>query len=697
MSGHAFEDRTLGQSFAFLFRARWLALSMACIAGIAGWAFAEHRGVVRRARAVLHVERATAAVPGGDVAHYAESRNYAAAQASLLRSGPTLQRALSAFDGKQSPLFEDVADRLAFVKKRLAVAAGADDGLLTVTLDASCIDDACLLVNEVVASYVARLMEVQRGSVDGALHAILREVERNEGELQKVEAELRAFTTLHPGLAVDVESRRALAGARLTELASALAQAEVAAMLASSDRAAAEACARAEDPLAAAPFPGMDDAAVRRLGEMHQRIEDATQRRAQLLSIVTSEHPEAKVAEAATQREREQASESVRRMAVSIAAAATARVLAAEQSKRGVEERMRAEERRLADEEPLLAELNALEARLSRARRAADALHERARAVAAASDVGDTAAMARSAVVYERAEPTTSSIVQSSSAVAGASALAGVALAVAFAWLRAAMRPRVHGVWDLPPDQPALVEFGPAARRMRDGLLADPRLRGAAHVAAARLAARFGGRGAVCVAGAAKDPGLGSVAIAIAAACAEQGHRTLLIDPFGTVATQGAFADALHGRATALRAAVPSKTEGLSLLAGDPHECQDPRLFGDAFAELLEGALQRFDRVFVVVPETAHRVESQRCASLCSTTFVVLRAGRALRSDAILAIDALAAVGAVCGGVALHGCGNAAARMAPAPSARPMPTGTVPAATDRVATLQGRNTTEASA
>jgi Mrp family chromosome partitioning ATPase len=341
--------------------------------------------------------------------------------------------------------------------------------------------------------------------------------------------------------------------------------------------------------------------------------------------------------------------------------------------------------------------LNALEARLSRARRAADALHERARAVAAASDVGDTAAMARSAVVYERAEPTTSSIVQSSSAVAAASALAGFAIAVAWAWLRAAMRPRVHGVWDLPSDQPALVEFGPAARRLREALLSDPRLRGAAHIAAARLSARFGGRGAVCVAGAAKDTGLGSVAFAIAAACAEQGLRTLLIDPFGAVSTQGAFADALHGRVTTLRAAVPSKTEGLSLLAGDPHECQDPRLFGDAFAELLEGSLQRFDRVFVVVPETAYRVESQRCASLCSTTFVVLRAGRVLRSDAILAIDALAAVGASCGGVVLHGCGNAAARMAPPPSARPMPTGTLPAATDRVATLQGRNTTEASA
>jgi hypothetical protein len=53
MSGLAFEDHTLGQSFAFLLRARWLAFSMACIAGIAGWAFAEHRGVVRRARAAV--------------------------------------------------------------------------------------------------------------------------------------------------------------------------------------------------------------------------------------------------------------------------------------------------------------------------------------------------------------------------------------------------------------------------------------------------------------------------------------------------------------------------------------------------------------------------------------------------------------------------------------------------------------------
>jgi hypothetical protein len=697
MSERAFEDRTLGQSFAFLFRARWLAIGMACVAGAAGWAWAEHRGVVRRARAVLHVERATAAVPGGDVAHYAESRNYAAAQASLLRSGPTLQRALAAFEGKQSPLFEDVADRLAFVKKRLAVAAGADDGLLTVTLDASCIEDACLLVNEVVASYVARLMEVQRGSVDGALHSILRELERTEAELRKVEAEQRAFTALHPGLAVDAESRRALAGARLTELASALAQAEVAAMLAASDRAAAEACARAEDPLKAAPFPGMDDAAVRRLGELQQRIEDAAQRRAQLLSLVTSEHPEAKVAEEAIEREREQARDSVRRMALSIAAASKARVAAAEQSKRGVEERMRAEERRLADEEPLLAELHALEARLSRARRASDALHERARAVAAASDVGDTAAMARSAVVYERADAATSSIVQSSSAVAAAAALAGIAIAVAWAWLRAAMRPRVHGMWDLPIEQQSLVEFGPTARRVRDALRADPRLRGAAHVAAARLAARFGGRGALCVAGASQDAGLGSVAMAIASACAEQGHRTLLIDPFGAVSTRGAFADAVQGRATPLRAAIPSNTEGLSLLSGDPADCQDPRLFGDAFAELLEGSLQRFDRVFVVVPEMAHRVESQRCAAHCGTTFIVLRAGRTLRSDAILAIDALAAVGASCGGLLMHGCGNAAARMAPPPSARPMPASKLPAATDRGATLHGRNTTEASA
>ncbi len=649
------------RSLAALWRGRWIVLACAALAGALGFAYAEHRGLVRRAKSTLHVERGEPAAPGGDAGRFHDARGYANAQAALLKSAPTLQRALEASGAAATQLFVDVEDRLAFLRKKLSVSVGAEDGLLAVSLDASDVDGACAVVNSVVDAYLARLAEAQRSSVAAALDALRQELVRREAEAEAVEAEQRRHLEAHPSLSLDAESRRAVASARLSELHSALAQAEVATLVASAEAAAARACAGAEDPLLAAPFPGMDDAQLRRLGEWQQRIDAASSARERLLQTVTPAHPDAVRASETCDRERESAKEAVRAMAASAVAAAEARAAASRRSAATLADRVVAEERRIADEEPLLAQSRALEARLARARRIADALHDRAQAVGVTLEADNRSAWSRSAYVYERATAATAAIVQGRGAVVAVAVFAGCAVAVALVWLRALADPVALSTADLAASGAPAFEFPRVARKTVLGE-AQHGLLGAAHAAVAALRSLPVGSAvrALCVAGVADDRAAAALASALAVAFAEQGERTLLCDPFGVAMPDAARApetkDEHVGNGAAwARAVHASATNGLWLLHGvSAWSFAGPsRRGGDQVA--LDAAAARFDRVVVLAPAALRSVDAQLCAKSCGAALLVGELGRLRLADAEAVASEFAAAGVAAVGFVLHG------------------------------------------
>ena len=673
MSSDSDREPSMQLSVAALWRGRWFVLACAALAGAAGFAFAEKRGVIRRAKSTLHVERGEPAAPGGDAGRFHDVRGYANAQAALLKSAPTLQRAVDASAEATTQLFEDAEDRLAFLRKKLSVSVGAEDGLLAVSLDASDTDGACAMVNAVVDSYLARLAEAQRSSVAAALDALQTELQRREAEAQAVEAEQRRHLEAHPSLSLDAESRRAVASARLTELHAALAQAEVATLIANSDAAAARACAAAEDPLAAAPFPGMDDAQVRRLGEWLQRIDAAAASRERLMQTVTAEHPDSVRSAEFVTRERQSARDAVRAMAASAAASAEARAAASRRSAATLADRVAGEERRIADEEPLLAQARALDARLSRSRRVAEALHDRAQAVGVTLEADNASSWARSAYVYERATSASSAVVQGRGSVIAVAVFAGCAVGVAFVWMRAVARPMVFSAGDIAASGVRSFEF-PRVDRPASFDEAPKLLLGAAHAAVAgmRSTPSVAASRVLCIAGIADDRATASIGSALAIAFAEQGERTLLCDPFGighpgeSEAPKDGAQHGGNGVASA-RPVRAASTEGLWLLDDGSRSSFEGASWLGRAKGAVDSAAMRFDRVVVLAPAALRSVDAQLCAKACGSVLLVGELGRLRARDAEAAIAEFTATGVASIAIVLHGSRSLRANLA-APS-----------------------------
>lgn len=660
MNEDARVDPSMRQSMAALWRGRWLALACAAFAGAIGLVVAEQRGVVRRAKATLHVERPSSVVPDGDLARFREGRGFASAQAALMKSSPTLQRALVVLGDGAQPMFDGVEDRLAFVRRELGVAAGAEDGMLTVTLDAADCATACALVNAVVDAYAARLGEAQQASASTALDALRGDLAQRRAEAADAAAEHRRALETDPSLSLDDESRHKAAAARLVELASAAAQAEATIAAEHAVTAGARACAEAEDPLVATPFAGMDASMRARLDERMRRIDELAARRERLRATVTDEHPDAMRCDEALERERGAAREAARESARVAATAATARAAAASASAAAIEARMREIERGIVEVAPAVANVRALAAQAERARAAAAAIEDRIRSVQLSAAAAQSAAWPQSAMVYERAHPESSAVVRGKSSLVAVAAFAGFVVGVAITWFRAIARPRAHEARDVEGIGAVAAEFPRVAGNAQIDAV-DRRLAGPAHAMVARLREVGGGArgGAVCVAGVADDRGSVAVGTALAVAYAEQGDRTLLCDPFAIAA--GAHRSDASEAVESLRV---SSTTGLWLLDGADRLRREAQSWDGAAQRALSRFADRFDRVVVIAPAVLRSVDTQMLARACGTVVLHGRAGDIRVDDARDAASALRAVGSTRCAFVLHGISSRQARIA---------------------------------
>lgn len=673
-AGSALREPSPLQAVAFVWRGRWLVAACALLAAGAGVFVAEQRGTIWRAKSVVYVERQMPLLPGSDVAHWLQTRNYANTQAALLRSTPVLQAGLATPGIVESPMFGDSDNHLAWLRKRLSVVVGTDDDLITVSLESEAVEDACTVVNSIVSAYLARHSESQRRTAGEVLTSLRRELDRYEAELRTVQQEQVAFLEKHPGLGV-VSGTEANGTGKLTELNAALTQAELAAMEAEAQLAAARSRMGAPQPMQRLPMPGIDEGSVKQLTDLQAQIDQQVQRRVLMLTSMTPDHPDVKRLDEAIVKLFGHANEVADRITQMHLANLEQRLQGHHRLRDELVGRIAEQERGMRESDPAIAEYRSLEIRFTRARKIADALYERVRSIDINESLGENEQPPISALVYERATPEGAVVAASKTSLAAICGFVGIVLGLALAWGRSVVWPKVHGPEDLGADVPVL---GSLPKARLDGRAFVASLRRARHLEAAlqslRAVLHFGARArrhrTLQVVGVRRGAGASCVAAGLGIASAQAGLRTLVVDAdFGAASQSRLFAldgrvglrQVLARKCAAEEAIAATDVPGLFVLPAGVVDASPQVLDAEALPALLRELATRFDRVLVDSPALMAAVDARILAAVCDASLLVLRPGASSVADVQAAQDAVASVAGQVVGAVLRGVSRRAA------------------------------------
>jgi uncharacterized protein involved in exopolysaccharide biosynthesis len=168
--------------------------------------------------------------------------NYLYTQGELIRSAPIINEVAGNSQITNMMTFSDVDNVAGYLKKYLKVAVGKRDDIITVSFDCPYPQEAALLVNTVVDSYVNYHSLRQRSTVSEVLKILQKEKVKRDQELSDKFAELVSFTRENGVISFDNNSGN-IVFERLNKLAVALTEAQLATLNARADFEAVESMA----------------------------------------------------------------------------------------------------------------------------------------------------------------------------------------------------------------------------------------------------------------------------------------------------------------------------------------------------------------------------------------------------------------------------------------------------------------------
>ncbi|MGE3173743.1 MAG: GumC family protein [Planctomycetota bacterium] len=666
---HPVPDPSPGQALAFLWRGRWLIAGLTLAAAAAGTWLAEQRGTIWRARSMLYVERESPLMPGNDVSLWVQSRNYANTQAALLRSAPVLEAALAAFGPR--PLFGDATNHLAWLQRNLKIAVGAQDELITVSLDSPALDDACDLVNDIVDTYLAFHADNNRETASAVLTDLTAQLERYEAELQAVHAEQVEFLRTHPGVGPSQDAGL-LAAERYRELNNALTRAEIDAVEAEAAWKAAKSMAASAELLRQLP---LTSGGVFQPRPAQTEIQQLRERLQQLLTAATREHPEVQRLEQRIAAAEREAQTNDTQVAEGYVALLEHRLAGAREKVADLRAKVAEHERQVLEVNPAQAEYRAIEVRYERARKVADVLYDRVRTL----DINERLDAARkvelNAMVYERATPSGSTVASSKRTLVAIATFLGLVLATGIAWLRSLVDQRLRTPEEVAALVPLLATLPRVGRgaSVRETWSRRPAF--AAAMRSLRTVLQFGVRSERCrvlqITAPVEHPGRTLVAAGLGVAMAQAGQRILLVDAdlrgaqlaatLGVTARDG-LRQVLDRRVEPAAAIAPTPIPNLFVLpaGAGPGNAIDPQL-DEHLATTLATLRPDFDRILVDSPPLLLDNDARVVAAVCDETLLLVRSGHTTRKAVLSALSLVAAVAGRIAGAVLAGTKGAAA------------------------------------
>ncbi len=650
-------------------RSRWLVLLCMVIGGGAAWGVLQRVTPYYTSASRVFVERSLPHLLSTE-AQIGQSASYLYTQAELICSTPVLAAAAEAEGNRELECFQDVDNRVGFLKKHIQVSVGRQDEIINVWAELPQAHDAAQLVNSVVDAYVTKYAEQRKTSTVEVLNILRGEKERRDTELDQRRKELDKYRREHTALAVKTDNQNVVTR-RFSLLSEELNQTEISLL---------EAKARYNrvKELFDSPTQRMYLLEMASSQQHSMRDMDLEVQVRQVEQALTAQrsrwgegHPSVKLL-------RESLDEVRDRLKKQQQAIIEAYVDGLRQEYQLMDHK-RTELRTAYDTQFKLAtdvsaqalELASLEEALKRTERLCDILDDRIKEVNLSEEVG-----AMNVTIMEVAGAAGSPSYPIPSRFLGAGLLLGGLTGFGLAWLRDLLDHRLRSVEEMAavlqlPVLGALPYFGEKQEASQAGRIValSPRSSAAEAVRTLRTALHFGmtGRDVKTIVVTSPSPGDGKSTVAsnLAIAMAQSDQRVLLIDAdlrrptqheIFEVSPERGLGSVLTDRRPVEEAIIPNVLEMLDLLPCGRCPSNPVELLNNGFfADMLSKLRDKYDRIIIDSPPVMPVADARVIAALGDATLLVLRAERSTRRMSLAARNELWRVRATRLGVVVNG------------------------------------------
>lgn len=168
-----------------------------------------------------------------------QSNNYLNTQAELIKSTPIINDVVNNIRTKNLKMFANIDNIAGYIKGTINVVVGRNDDIITVSCESPYPEEAALLTNAVVDSYVSYHSDRKRSTVLEVLKILQKEKVKRDQELSDKFSELVTFTKENGVVSFDNNGGN-IVFERLNRLSSALNDAQLSALNAKADLEAAK-------------------------------------------------------------------------------------------------------------------------------------------------------------------------------------------------------------------------------------------------------------------------------------------------------------------------------------------------------------------------------------------------------------------------------------------------------------------------
>jgi len=656
-----------------VWRRRWIVLLALVTCTGAGVVYLSKATPIYTSSSRLLVEQTGPKVIATSDGLVRQSKNYLYTQCELLKSTPILSRAVNFLGSRKLHTFDDVTDRVGFLKANVKASVGKADDIITVKLDSPYPQEAAQIVNAIVESYVAYQSNRQRNTAAEILRILQREKVRRDAELKERFEAAMAFKRENEIISFGTDASNIIIQ-RLDRLSNALTQAELGLM---------EAKARYETirslladprkmlllrntllpnqtaaPQDAVPLQAERDRLSLRLTELRQEC--------------TEDHPAVRMIKLKLKELDEREDKRVRALAKAHLEWLKQQVVAAETRVRDLKKSLEAQ-RKLAQElNSKAVEYAVLMAEQKRAERICDILDSRIKEIDITDDAG-----ALNISLLETARPAELPSRPRKAQVMGVAFALGLLLGVSLALLGEWMDHRLRSANEV-SEALGLPVLGVVPRLSSRkgpahvGKVVD--LEPSSHAAEAyrtvRTAVYFGAPDVeiktLLVTSPAPSDGKTTLVSNLAVAMAHAGQKVIVLDAdfrkpsqhkiFEVDEEASGVTELLAGGGALDEAIQSTGVERLDMLPcgqipPNPSEMLNSQAFGGLLAELSE----RYDRILVDAPPVLSLADARVLGARCDAALLVLRAEKSSRKPSQQAVESLLSVGTRILGVVING------------------------------------------
>jgi polysaccharide biosynthesis transport protein len=659
--------------FEVIWRSRWIVLACVVAALVAGFVYVLKATPIFMSTSRVYVEQTGPKVMEDVQGVMTQSKNYLYTQAEMIKSTPIISMAVEKPEIQRLRTFQDVTNKVTFLKHSLDVSVGKKDDILSVGIESPYPAEASQIVNTIVDAYITYNSTTKKSTAAEVLKILQKQKDKAVTELESKRDSMLTYQKANPALTFET-SQGNIAIERLAKLSESLTAAELRTIEAKSIYESIGLLAKdparlrqfTEAQRLRSSYSGSDSESSRLNGQLDELRIQIDDRKKQ----VTDDHPAVVSLQEryrSVMAELQLVDEKYAEAQLAVAKQDYESAVDSEKQIRQYFDEQRKEATGLNQQ---ISEYTVLRSDVARAENLLAILDDRIKAVNVTEDTG-----ALNISILEVARPEEIPVKPQKARILAMALVLGLMAGGGLAMARDFMDHRLRSADEITAvlGVPVLGTVPSMSRRQsisQRGMVVHKETTSIAAESyrTIRTAIFFGvpdGRAKVILV-TSPMPGDGKTTLAsnIAIAMSQADQKTLLIDAdfrkpmqhnvFSLNADMG-LSTLIAGRGRLEECIQSPGVSGLWVLPAGP-EIPNPSemLNSQAFGNLLANLKQRFDRIIIDSPPVMPVTDAKILAVMCDVTVVVLRAEQSTRKAAMQARDGLLSVGGSILGVVVN-------------------------------------------